>query len=504
MEREATRGRILPLQRQFLPFLILFILLLNNVAFGQKGKDKFTVVLDPPEATRMVGEEVAFTAILEAPDGTQKDTTFLWSIQGNQIGTIDQNGVFTALSKGTAHVVAAAGKLSGKAKVKITEEKTYGTEADSTESLDEDDLYQLQVSPEDTIVVLGEEVQYRAFLVDSLGNRTDTTATWRAQGRDVGTIDMNGIFTATACGVGVIKAKAGSYASTTKVIVSAAVDSASTDSVSIWFRGNSCNPVGNVHRTGQGDVYKISGFPFPYNVLNGGEIVFQPGCLDEDIQIDITLSETARIMGDSLVEFGNNVLNGISLQVYMGDSLVSPFYFDPPVEVVLPYKVGLMNTLGLTPDDLWMYFYSDSAGLDSAGISNIVVDSAKHKIYAEVSHFSDLVIAPKGCACPAAVENSYYVPTQHSLSENYPNPFNPETIIPFTIGGSEAQRIRLAIYNLVGQEIRRLADRLYSPGVHSVRWDGKDNTGRLLASGIYIYRLETKTFSQSRRMVLLR
>ena len=461
-------------------------------------------MLDPTEATLTVGEEVAFTAILEASDGIQKDTTFSWSIQGNQIGTIDQDGVFTAHSNGTAHVVAAAGKLSGKAKVKVTEEKTYGTEADSTESLGEDDLYQLQISPEDTTVVLGEEVQYRAFLVDSLGNRMDTTATWRVQGRDVGTIDMNGLFTATACGVGVIKAKAGPFVSTTKVIVIETSDSTAADSVSIWFRGNSGKPVGNVHRTGQGDVFKISGFPFPFNVLNGGEIVFQPGCLDEDIQIDITLTAAAQIMGDSLVQFGDNVLNGISLNVYVGDSLVSPFYFDPPVEVVLPYKVGLMNTLGLTSDDLWVYFYSDSAGLDSAGISNIVVDSANHKIYAEVSHFSDVVIAPKGCVCPAAVENSYNVPAQYRLSANYPNPFNPETIIPFTIGGSEAQRIRLAIYNLVGQEIRRLADRLYSPGVHSVRWDGKDNAGRLLASGIYIYRFETKTFTQSRRMVLLR
>jgi len=84
------------------------------------------------------------------------------------------------------------------------------------------------------------------------------------------------------------------------------------------------------------------------------------------------------------------------------------------------------------------------------------------------------------------------LPTALALGNNYPNPFNPETVIPFTVPESpEPVKVRLAIYNSAGQRIRVLLDgQIVRSGKHEVAWDGRDELGRKAASGIYLYRLE--------------
>ncbi|HCM16175.1 MAG TPA: hypothetical protein DHW79_09595, partial [Candidatus Cloacimonas sp.] len=84
----------------------------------------------------------------------------------------------------------------------------------------------------------------------------------------------------------------------------------------------------------------------------------------------------------------------------------------------------------------------------------------------------------------------------------YPNPFNPHTIIAFDLG--KAQNISLDIYNTKGQLVRNLATGQMGEGNHRVTWNGKDNTGRSLASGIYFYRLKTESYSSTRKMLLLK
>ena len=94
------------------------------------------------------------------------------------------------------------------------------------------------------------------------------------------------------------------------------------------------------------------------------------------------------------------------------------------------------------------------------------------------------------------------VPDRTSLSQNMPNPFNPSTTIEYQI--AEAGQVRLAIYNLLGQEVRVLVDVRNEAGHYTANWDGKDQLGRQVASGIYLYRLQAAGFSASRRMMLLK
>ncbi|MBW6514097.1 MAG: VCBS repeat-containing protein [Candidatus Syntrophosphaera sp.] len=88
----------------------------------------------------------------------------------------------------------------------------------------------------------------------------------------------------------------------------------------------------------------------------------------------------------------------------------------------------------------------------------------------------------------------------NSLSQNYPNPFNPSTTISFQI--AEDGETRLAVYNLKGQLVRVLKDEYSSQGRHSVVWDGRDESGHPVASGLYLYRLQTRDASLTKRMLL--
>jgi len=94
------------------------------------------------------------------------------------------------------------------------------------------------------------------------------------------------------------------------------------------------------------------------------------------------------------------------------------------------------------------------------------------------------------------------LPLAISLLQNYPNPFNPSTEIRYTIG--EATRVRLQIYDVLGELVRDLVDEPQSAGVWSKSWDGLDNRGKRIGSGMYFYRLEAGGQIMMKRMVMLR
>ena len=88
------------------------------------------------------------------------------------------------------------------------------------------------------------------------------------------------------------------------------------------------------------------------------------------------------------------------------------------------------------------------------------------------------------------------------LHGNYPNPFNPETNISFSL--PKEQKIELTIYNLKGQKVRQLVSGQLSAGEHSVIWEGKEDNGKQVSSGLYLYKLKTKDQELSKKMLLLK
>jgi hypothetical protein len=94
------------------------------------------------------------------------------------------------------------------------------------------------------------------------------------------------------------------------------------------------------------------------------------------------------------------------------------------------------------------------------------------------------------------------VPASFSLQQNYPNPFNSETVIEYFL--SKQSSVKITIYNILGQRVKTLLDQKETAGYKKVIWDGKNEKGRAVSSGIYFYRMETEKFAQTKKMLLLK
>lgn len=101
---------------------------------------------------------------------------------------------------------------------------------------------------------------------------------------------------------------------------------------------------------------------------------------------------------------------------------------------------------------------------------------------------------------PTGVEPQ--APNGYRLMQNYPNPFNPTTTIRYEL--PVRADVQLAVYGVGGQLIRVLQEGSQPAGTHAVPWDGRDTSGKPVASGVYFYRLKTAAFSETRKMVLMK
>jgi hypothetical protein len=93
-------------------------------------------------------------------------------------------------------------------------------------------------------------------------------------------------------------------------------------------------------------------------------------------------------------------------------------------------------------------------------------------------------------------------PARTELFENSPNPFNPATAIRFAL--RETGPVNLAVYNSLGQKVRVLADGPRSAGVHTVMWDGRDDAGRAVSSGVYFCRMHAGKYAKTQKMLYAR
>lgn len=94
------------------------------------------------------------------------------------------------------------------------------------------------------------------------------------------------------------------------------------------------------------------------------------------------------------------------------------------------------------------------------------------------------------------------LPSQYWVSQNYPNPFNPNTTIDYYL--SQRARVTVDVYNILGQKIRRLRDRVQPAGEYRIHWDGTDANGSVVATGLYFYRFKAGDLQDTKKMVLLK
>ncbi|MFC1574292.1 FlgD immunoglobulin-like domain containing protein, partial [Candidatus Latescibacterota bacterium] len=133
------------------------------------------------------------------------------------------------------------------------------------------------------------------------------------------------------------------------------------------------------------------------------------------------------------------------------------------------------------------------------GLTNEQAD----ELMAQAQSIIAMIIGQAGAAKPAIFQETI-LPQEYSLSQNTPNPFNPVTTIVYSIPDGTSAHVSLNVYDLRGALVRTLVDQTISHGVHSVVWDGTDENGNRVSSGMYIYRLQTGNFTKSQKMMLVR
>ena len=100
--------------------------------------------------------------------------------------------------------------------------------------------------------------------------------------------------------------------------------------------------------------------------------------------------------------------------------------------------------------------------------------------------------------------NDQKLPNVLALNQNTPNPFNPSTSITYSIPEGNSGRVSIKVYDLRGALVRTLVDQYSNPGMYSEQWDGTDNFGNNVSSGIYIYQLQAGEYKKSNKMILMR
>jgi len=112
------------------------------------------------------------------------------------------------------------------------------------------------------------------------------------------------------------------------------------------------------------------------------------------------------------------------------------------------------------------------------------------------------IVKASGYYIPYASEPSASIPDRFELKENYPNPFNASTEISYSL--PVESEVKLAIYNIRGQKVKTLVDGKQTAGVHKVTWDGKNDKGESVASGVYFYTIKAGSYIQTNKMTLLK
>lgn len=184
-------------------------------------------------------------------------------------------------------------------------------------------------------------------------------------------------------------------------------------------------------------------------------------------RVNVTRGEMGMVFSPDIKEIGSGY-DGGGVQAYLKGKPLSIVYQADKQQFLIPFT----EFRGAEPPIIVNLSVSDRAG--------------------NVSKIMDVLLE----------KNDVSVPDEYKLFQNYPNPFNPVTIIRFQIPG--LSDIQIKIYNILGQEIKTLINKKLPGGSFEVQWDGTNNHGQKVSSGVYICSMETPGFRQNKKMMLVK
>lgn len=191
-----------------------------------------------------------------------------------------------------------------------------------------------------------------------------------------------------------------------------------------------------------------------------------------------------------------------TVSVTTADTIVSVYMrFDGPIAATL-VPIQMIMGVEVVADTTYVIIYSLSGESFTEGEVITYTGSGRlDSVQAVNIHEEQLTTAINIATGIGGLEDPN-LPDRISLSQNFPNPFNPSTEIQFSL--PSAALTRLTIHDLLGREVLTLLDQSLPAGQYGVVWDGHSRNGETVASGVYIYRLTAGTTSLSRKMLLLR
>ncbi|OGB68392.1 MAG: hypothetical protein A2Y94_04410 [Caldithrix sp. RBG_13_44_9] len=149
--------------------------------------------------------------------------------------------------------------------------------------------------------------------------------------------------------------------------------------------------------------------------------------------------------------------------------------------------VGYLQSLfGITPGNLF---------IDTVSVFQVVKEYVEQIDTLNFTSNGHILVGIENTKPASTIEN-------FELLQNYPNPFNPETVISWQ--SAVGNRVQLKIFNLLGQEIRTLVDQWQEAGNHSVTWNGRNDAGQVIGSGIYFYKIVAGNEQRTKKMILMR
>jgi hypothetical protein len=131
-----------------------------------------------------------------------------------------------------------------------------------------------------------------------------------------------------------------------------------------------------------------------------------------------------------------------------------------------------------------------------------LVDTARNEVTAEISSLGTYALFTAKSPVGVEEEPEDILPYRFELSQNYPNPFNPVTTIEYSI--PTRSQVTIEIFNVLGQKVRMLVNESKAAGSYRIEWNGSDNTGQPVSTGIYLYRFSAGDIVQTKKMVLMK
>ncbi len=178
-------------------------------------------------------------------------------------------------------------------------------------------------------------------------------------------------------------------------------------------------------------------------------------------------------------------------------------------QTTVSLKGNFTDTTGiqvtLTETDTTSGIFRGAARIDSISVEDLSIKAVLGETLTVISaidstKFVTVLVGKEGIK----EGNISPIPREIALFQNHPNPFNSNTAISYQLSEVRPHRTTLKIYNILGEEVKTLVDKEQASGYYSVSWDGRDNLGKDVSSGVYFYRLSTGDFHQARKMIILR